>query len=135
MAGIDVRRHYDARLPRLHGDPLLLQQAFLNILINAEHAVAGNGRGRIEISTSLDTRRQAVVVRIRDSGKGIPADVLPRIFDPFYTTKDVGQGTGLGLTITYGIVQEHGGQIAAANHADGGAVFTIELPTRREMIK
>ena len=134
-AGIDVLRDYDARLPRLHVDPLLLQQAFLNILINAEHAVAGNGRGRIEISTSLDAGRRAVVVRIRDSGKGIPADVLPRIFDPFYTTKDVGQGTGLGLTITYGIVQEHGGQIAAANHADGGAVFTIELPTHREMIK
>jgi C4-dicarboxylate-specific signal transduction histidine kinase len=112
-----------------------LQQAFLNILINAEHAVAANGRGRIEISTSLDTKRRAVVVRIRDSGKGIPADVLPRIFDPFYTTKDVGRGTGLGLTITYGIVQEHGGQIAAANHANGGAVFTIELPTRRGMIK
>ena len=135
VASIDVLRNYDARLPRLHGDPLLLQQAFLNILINAEHAVAGNGRGRIEISTSLDTERRTVVVRIRDSGKGIPADVLPRIFDPFYTTKDVGQGTGLGLTIAYGIVQEHRGQIAAANHADGGAVFTIELPTRREMIK
>ena len=135
VAGIDVLRNYDARLPRLHGDPLLLQQAFLNILINAEHAVAANGRGRIEISTSLDTKRRAVVVRIRDSGKGIPADVLPRIFDPFYTTKDVGLGTGLGLTITYGIVQEHGGQIAAANHANGGAVFTIELPTRRGMIK
>ena len=134
-AGIDVLRDYDARLPRLHVDPLLLQQAFLNILINAEHAVAGNGRGRIEISTSLDTGRRTVVVRIRDSGKGIPADVLPRSFDQFYTTKDVGQGTGLGLTITYGIVQEHGGQIAAANHADGGAVFTIELPTHREMIK
>ena len=97
--------------------------------------MAGNGRGRIEISTSLDTGRRVVVVRIRDSGKGIPAEVLPHIYDPFYTTKDVGQGTGLGLTITYGIFQEHGDQIAAANHADGGAVFTIELPTHREMIK
>jgi two-component system sensor histidine kinase HupT/HoxJ len=54
--------------------------------------------------------------------------VLPRIFEPFYTTKEVGQGTGLGLAIAFGIVQEHGGHIAAANHPDGGAVFTVELP-------
>ena len=134
-AGIGVARNYDARLPRLHGDPLLLQQAFLNILINAEHAVADNGKGRIEISTSLDSARRTAVIQIRDTGKGIPADVLPRIFDPFYTTKDVGQGTGLGLTITYGIIQEHGGQILAASQPTGGAVFTIELPTGREMIK
>ena len=134
-AGIDVARNYDARLPRLHGDALLLQQAFLNILINAEHAVADNGKGRIEISTSLDSARRTAVIQIRDTGKGIPTDVLPRIFDPFYTTKDVGQGTGLGLTITYGIIQEHGGQILAANQPTGGAVFTVELPTGREMIK
>ena len=130
-----MARNYDARLPRLHGDALLLQQAFLNILINAEHAVANNGKGRIEISTSLDSARRTAVIQIRDTGKGIPADVLPRIFDPFYTTKDVGQGTGLGLTITYGIIQEHGGQILVANQPTGGAVFTIELPTGREMIK
>ena len=71
-----------------------------------------------------------MVVTIRDSGPGIPADVLPRIFDPFFTTKDVGQGTGLGLAITYGIVQEHGGTISAANEDGGGAVFPIELPCR-----
>ena len=134
-AGIDVARNYDTWLPRLHGDALLLQQAFLNILINAEHAVADNGKGRIEISTSLDSARRTAVIQIRGTGKGIPADVLSRIFDPFYTIKDVGQGTGLGLTITYGIIQEHGGQILAANQPTGGAVFTIELPTRREMIK
>ena len=64
-------------------------------------------------------------------GSGIPPDVLSRIFEPFYTTKDVGKGTGLGLAITYGIVQEHGGEIIATNHPGGGAVFRIELPTRR----
>ena len=65
---------------------------------------------------------------MRDTGNGIPPDVLSRIFEPFYTTKDVGKGTGLGLAITYGIVQEHGGEIIATNHPGGGAVFTIELP-------
>ena len=68
---------------------------------------------------------------VRDTGAGIPGDVLSRIFEPFYTTKEVGKGTGLGLAIAYGIVQEHGGQIVAANHPEGGAVFTIELPAAR----
>ena len=65
---------------------------------------------------------------MRDTGNGISPDALSRIFEPFYTTKEVGKGTGLGLAIAYGIVQEHGGHIAAANHPDGGAVFTVELP-------
>jgi two-component system sensor histidine kinase HupT/HoxJ len=68
---------------------------------------------------------------VRDTGNGIPTEVLPRIFEPFFTTKEVGQGTGLGLAITYGIVQDHGGEIVAANHPDGGAVFTVELPRAR----
>ena len=69
-----------------------------------------------------------VVTTIRDTGPGITDDVLPRIFDPFFTTKVVGKGTGLGLAIAYGIVQEHGGTIHAANDRERGAVFTIELP-------
>jgi two-component system sensor histidine kinase HupT/HoxJ len=69
-----------------------------------------------------------ILVSVRDTGNGIPADVLSRIFEPFYTTKDVGQGTGLGLAISYGIVQEHGGEILVTNHKEGGAVFTIDLP-------
>ena len=67
---------------------------------------------------------------MRDTGDGIPEEALSRIFEPFYTTKDVGKGTGLGLAIAYGIVQEHGGQILAANHPEGGAMFTVELPIR-----
>lgn len=128
-AGIEVVRHLREDVPAIAGDALLLQQAFLNILINAEHAIADReGTRRIDIT--LDTAAHATVVRttIRDSGPGIPDEVLPRIFDPFFTTKDVGQGTGLGLAITYGIIQEHGGLIIAANSADGGAAFTIDLP-------
>jgi two-component system, NtrC family, sensor kinase len=129
---IEVVRHYDEKLPRVQSDPLLLHQVFSNIVVNAEHAIGATGKGgRIEIRTSASPAGDRVVVSVRDTGPGIPADALSRIFEPFYTTKEVGKGTGLGLAITYGIVQEHGGEIVAANHPGGGAVFTIELPIRR----
>jgi PAS domain S-box-containing protein len=128
-ANIEVlRRHSDA-LPRVKGDPLLLQQAMLNIVLNAEQAMGANG-GRIETTTSVrgDGDGEQVVVQIRDTGPGISAAAMPRVFEPFFTTKEVGKGTGLGLAITYGIIQEHGGQISVTNHPDGGAVFTVRLP-------
>jgi two-component system, NtrC family, sensor kinase len=116
-------------LPLVSADALLLQQAFLNVLINAEHAVLMSHRPRrIEITTSARGPRNRVLITVHDSGPGIARDVLPHIFDPFFTTKEVGQGTGLGLAITYGIVQDHGGTITAANGKNGGAVFHIELP-------
>jgi len=129
-AEIEVVRHYDEHLPRVQSDPLLLHQVFLNVVMNAEHAIASTRHaGRIEITTMLNQDGDRIVATVRDTGTGIPEDALPRIFEPFYTTKEVGKGTGLGLAIAYGIVQDHGGQIGAANHRDGGAVFTIELPT------
>jgi len=128
-SGIEVVRHYDDRLPRVKSDPLLLHQVFLNMVMNAEHAIAAAGEtGRLEISTSVAPSGDRIIATVRDTGVGIPEDTLSRIFEPFYTTKEVGKGTGLGLAIAYGIVQEHGGQILAANHRDGGAVFTVELP-------
>jgi PAS domain S-box-containing protein len=126
---IEVVRHYDDKLPRVKSDPLLLHQVFLNMVMNAEHAIETAGdSGRLEITTSVAPSEDRIVATVRDTGVGIPDDTLSRIFEPFYTTKEVGKGTGLGLAIAYGIVQEHGGQILAANHPDGGAVFTVELP-------
>jgi PAS domain S-box-containing protein len=122
-----IRRQAD-HLPPVLCDPLHLQQAFLNILINAEHAVSGRSPRVIEVTTSSRRPRTRVAITIRDTGPGISPEILPRIFDPFFTTKEVGQGTGLGLAITYGIVQDHGGTITAENSRDGGAVFHIELP-------
>jgi signal transduction histidine kinase len=128
-AQIHIVRREAENLPAVLGDPVLLHEAFLNVLINAEHAIAdSSAAGTIEIDTAVGADGSTVVTTIRDTGPGIPKDVLPRVFDPFFTTKEVGRGTGLGLAITYGIVQEHGGQIVAANHPDGGAVFTVELP-------
>jgi two-component system NtrC family sensor kinase len=124
---IEIVRHYDEKLPRLKSDPLLLHQVFLNMVLNAEEAISATGRpGRIEIRTTA-AEQDRIVVTIRDTGDGIPAESLSRIFEPFYTTKDVGKGTGLGLAIAYGIVQEHGGHIVATNHPEGGAIFTVEL--------
>jgi signal transduction histidine kinase len=131
-AGIEVVRRHDEGLPRVKGDPLLLQQALLNIVLNAEQAIGATG-GRIETRTKLveQNHEQKVIVEIRDTGPGIPPQVLPRIFEPFYTTKEVGKGTGLGLAITYGIIQEHGGEVLASNHPGGGAVFTVQLPVEK----
>ena len=98
--------------------------------MNAEQAVGADG-GRIETRTRLVQGvdgRAMIAAEIRDTGPGLSADVLPRIFEPFYTTKEVGKGTGLGLAITYRIIQEHDGQILVANHPEGGAVFTVLLP-------
>ena len=126
---IEVVRHYDESLPRVQSDPLLLHQAFLNMVMNAEQAISATGRpGRIELAARVAGDR--IVITVRDTGKGISPDAISRIFEPFYTTKDVGKGTGLGLAIVYGIVQDHGGQITAANHPQGGAIFTVELPVR-----
>jgi PAS domain S-box-containing protein len=127
-ADIRIVRKQGEKLPLLYCDPAHLQQAFLNILINAEHAVAkGAQERRIDVTTEAGDDRH-VTITFRDTGPGIPADVMPRIFDPFFTTKDVGRGTGLGLAITYGIIQEHGGTITVTNAPDGGAVFQIDLP-------
>jgi signal transduction histidine kinase len=103
----------------------MLQQALLNIVLNAEQAVADGGHIGIRVYLAETGK---VGIEVRDSGPGIPADVLPHVFEPFFTTKDVGTGTGLGLAIAYGIVLEHGGTLTAANDPRGGAVFTLTLP-------
>jgi signal transduction histidine kinase len=127
-AGIEVVRTLDESLPRLAGDPLMLQQALLNVVLNAEQAVAGLQNSRIEVTTAHDAARGLVSVSVADNGMGVPREALPRVFEPFFTTKEVGKGTGLGLAIAYGIIQDHGGSIRAANGTERGAVFTVELP-------
>lgn len=129
-ARIGVARTRGDNIPDVMGDALRLYQAILNVLINAEHAVKDsppNAR-RIDVHTGV-TASGAVALTIHDTGGGIPPEVLPQIFNPFFTTRDVGEGSGLGLTISYGIIQEHGGTIRAANAPEGGACFTIELPS------
>jgi two-component system, NtrC family, sensor kinase len=124
--GIELAEHFDSKLPELVGDAHQLQQVFLNILNNAYDAVCEIKRhGKIVITT--EATAASVEVKFRDNGTGISNP--DRIFDPFYTTKDVGKGTGLGLSICYGIVREHSGEILCFNNQDSpGATFAIRLP-------
>ncbi len=108
------------------GSPGQMQQVAMNLAQNAVDATAGVAEPRLDVVGRCEG--DAAVIEFRDNGPGIAADNLVRIFDPFFTTKPVGKGTGLGLAISYGIVERHGGKLAAVNHADGGAVFSLRLP-------
>ena len=125
---IELVRALPADLPKVSAEALLLQQAFLNIVLNAEQALRGVGGGQLFVSASLPPDANRVIVTVRDTGPGIPAETLPRVFEPFFTTKSVGEGTGLGLALTYGIIHDHGGDIVVTNHPLGGAQFTVYLP-------
>ena len=126
----DVIKHYGV-LPKIECLPSQLNQVFLNILVNAAQAI--ESRGTITIRTSDEP--DAAVVEISDSGKGIDPAHVNRIFDPFFTTKPVGVGTGLGLSVSYGIIQKHGGTIQAHSEVGQGTTFTIRIPkTRRKNV-
>ena len=123
-ACIQVRRDLADGLPKVKGDGLLLQQGLLNLVLNAEQAMAG--RGQLLVGTAM-TEGGQVTITVEDSGPGLSPDVKARLFEPFFTTKEVGEGTGLGLAITYGIVKAHHGTIDATNRDEGGARFVITL--------
>jgi signal transduction histidine kinase len=111
--------------------PVQINQVFLNLLVNAMQAIETMHRedGRIVIGTR--NQGKEVIVEIADNGCGIPAEVLPQIFNPFFTTKDVGDGTGLGLSITHGIVQDHGGRMEVESTPGHGTCFRVILPASR----
>jgi signal transduction histidine kinase len=102
-----------------------LSQVFMNLLLNASQAIVGPG----QITITGREAESEIVLTFTDSGPGIPADVLPKIFNPFFTTKDVGSGTGLGLYLSYKIIaDQHRGRISAESGPGQGATFTVVLP-------
>jgi PAS domain S-box-containing protein len=117
----------EAGVPYALGDPHQLMQVFLNLVLNAEHAIR-EVRDKGTLRIRLGSGEGSVWVSFHDDGPGIPKEILSRIFDPFYTTKRPGRGTGLGLSICKSVLKEHNGTVEAANAADGGAVFTVTLP-------
>ncbi len=123
---IEIVREYKEDQPLVFGNSGKLQQIFTNLLLNARDAIP-NG-GRIKIATSNDDN-DSLVIEIADSGIGIAPENVAKIYDPFYTTKGVGRGTGLGLAVSYGIVQEHSGHISVESMPGRGTTFRISLPT------
>ena len=124
---IEVVTYFDPDTPKTMADVHKMEQVVLNLLGNAVQAIAdGPGRGTITVGlVAIDGR---VRISITDDGPGIPPDVLPRIFQPFFTTKPVGKGTGLGLSICQSIVQEHGGEIRVESRPRRGTTFVVEIP-------
>jgi two-component system NtrC family sensor kinase len=126
---IEIARQLNRNLPKTIADGHQLQQVFLNVITNAEHAMLdAHGKGTLTIRTSTDPANNRIIIEIVDDGPGIPEAHLTRIFDPFFTTKEVGKGTGLGLSLSYGIIKEHGGNIYARSRPGDGSTFVIELP-------
>jgi CheY-like chemotaxis protein len=135
---IDLKCHYAPALPMVQADIGMLEQALVNLVVNARDAMPDGGQLLIttERFTSVEGPTLAhpearpgnfVCITVKDSGSGIAAENLPRIFEPFFTTKDVGKGTGLGLATVYGIVKQHEGWIEVSSQVGAGAIFQIFL--------
>lgn len=127
---IRVVRQYAADVPLIECFPGKLNQVYMNLLGNAIQAIPKDG----DIYVTVDTPTEAtdhVRIRVRDTGIGMDKDVIERIFDPFYTTKEVGEGTGLGLSISYGIIERHHGTITVESRPGAGTTFTVLLPVRQ----
>jgi len=108
--------------------PRRIQQVLINLFQNGVHAMK-NG-GTLDIKAWQEEDRNRFVFQVRDSGEGIPKNALPKIFDPFFSTKDVGQGSGLGLSISHGIIEQHGGRIEVESEVGKGTIFTVFLPLK-----
>jgi signal transduction histidine kinase len=123
----DVVKQY-GDIPEIECQPSHINQVIMNIVVNGAHAISGE-RGVITIRTGREGEQ--VWIEIADTGVGIPKEIQSRIFDPFFTTKQIGSGTGLGLSLSYGIIQKHNGQIEVHSEPGQGTTFRITLPIRQ----
>ena len=125
-AGVEVVLETAPSLHPLHGDDRQLQQVLLNLIVNAEHAMASTSRRELRLRTLNEGTR--VILEVSDTGTGMSAELQARIFEPFFTTKGEGKGTGLGLSVSYGIVQAHGGTLTVLSAPGAGSTFRLSLP-------
>ena len=126
---VDLIKDY-GQLPPVRCSPSQINQVFLNLLVNAAQAIEQQGT----ITLRSRAENDQVRIEIEDTGKGIPAHIVPHIFDPFFTTKDVGEGTGLGLSIAFQIVQQHGGTLSVDSTPGHGTKFVIILPVASQLV-
>ncbi|MBY0383824.1 GHKL domain-containing protein, partial [bacterium] len=124
---IVVEKKYDDFVPLIVGNPNQVSQVFMNVISNAFQAIK-TLQGKVSIEVRFLRQQNMVSIKITDTGIGIPKEDMDKIFDPFYTTKDVGQGTGLGLSISYGIVKSHAGEIKVESEPGKGTQFEILFP-------
>jgi len=124
-----IEKDYEENLPRVNGNFANLGQVFLNIIKNALQALP-DGKGTIFLKTRYIKETNSVMIECRDTGAGIPTEVINDIFKPFFTTKDVGSGTGLGLYISHEIIKKHEGLISVSSKQGKGTTFTIDLPAK-----
>jgi len=124
---VQIRRSFASSLPPVSIDEDKMAQVYMNILLNAVQAI--NERGTVSITTAYDRQSDRIHIAFADTGAGIAPAHLEKIFDPFFTTKKDEEGTGLGLSVSYGIVHEHDGDIRVESRPGRGSVFTIVLPT------
>ena len=127
-----IVKAYDPDMPEIVLDPEKIRQVLINLLMNARHATGD--KGTIVIVTARDAARNQVQIRVKDDGYGIAKENLGRIFDPFFTTKPTGEGTGLGLAVSYGIIQSHGGHIEVTSEPGRGTEFVVTLPLPEEKV-
>jgi signal transduction histidine kinase len=129
LAKVRVRGELEENVPPVYGDRRQLTQVLLNLVLNALDAMIGGGTLTITVDTSED--RSFVNIGLADSGVGIPAQNLERIFQPFFSTKKQARGTGLGLSVSLGIIKQHGGDIRVESEPGSGTTFTVSLPNAR----
>lgn len=131
---IHIETKYSQDIPMIMADTNQIQQVFMNIIINAIKAIPHNRQGKIKIDTTnkLIKNESAVEITIADNGCGIPEKNISKIFDPFFTTRPTGEGTGLGLSLSYGIIKEHNGEIFVNSVVDVGTTFTIVFPSLKQ---
>jgi len=130
MNSVKISRAVPPGLPPIFANSNQLQQVLMNLSINAQHAMEKNG-GTLSVSaleTKLPDGRDAVEIRVNDSGSGIPKEIMAKIFEPFFTTKPAGKGTGLGLSVTFGIIRDHKGQVLVESQVGVGTTFRLILP-------
>ena len=128
LANVAMDLHLAENLPNVHCDGGQIQQVVLNLVLNAAESMQSHGSGTVTVMTAPGEDGNSVRLSVSDTGEGIPPEILPRIFDPFFTTKSDGKGVGLGLAVSYGIVQAHSGEIEARSKPGEGTVFTVTLP-------
>jgi PAS domain S-box-containing protein len=130
ISSVKVKTDLDPDLPDLIGSEDQLQQVFMNLVSNAAEAMESRGGGQLRIATRHSLRDNKLVIDFTDTGVGVPEKNLSKLFEPFFTTKKKGKGVGLGLSVAYGIIQEHGGSIYVESHSGEGTNFNVKLPLK-----